>query len=272
MAGIPLSWNDPIFSGVTNSGSVTVKNGGTVSNKSITDTGSTASIVGTGSFTLDHVRIDSSEGVRIGGGGNIVINNSYIETTGTGNDHADGIQAYSPGSTGNLTVTNTAIVSHNQAATAGMFIADNYGGSITLNNVMFEGGPFGLRVAADNQDITLALKDVYFVGPFMYDPLLIEEVNAKIHITQWENVRSATIVNGQLVPGALIPSPFPVEGGGPTVPPVEDLVVPEITSWSPDSGKTGDGVTNADKVTLKGTATASSTIKIFDGTKAVGTV
>lgn len=272
MAIAPLSWNDPIFSAVTTSNSITVKNGGSVSYKSITDTGSTASIVGQGSFTLDHVRIDSAEGVRIGGSGDIVINNSYIETTGSGSDHADGIQAYSPGSSGNLTITNTTIVSHNTAATAGLFIADNYGGTVTLNNVVFQGGPYALRVHADNQDVTIALKDVYFVGPFMYDPLLITEVNADIHVTQWENVRYATIVDGKIVPGALIPSPFPVEGGGaPTVPPVEDLAA-AISSWSPDSGKTGDGVTNADKVTLQGTATAGSTVKVLDGAKQIGTV
>ncbi|HEY8333376.1 MAG TPA: Ig-like domain-containing protein [Tardiphaga sp.] len=273
MAAIPLSWDDAMFSGVTNSASITVKDGGIVSNKSITDSGNIASILGEGSFTLDHVRINSREGVRIGGDGNIVINNSYIETTGVGADHADGIQAYSPGSSGNLTITNSTIASHNTAANAGLFIADNYGGSVTLNNVVFEGGPIGLRLAADNQDITVALKDVYFVGPFMFEPLLIQEVNANIHITQWENVRYATIVNGQLVPGALISSPFPVEGGGtPTPPPVEDLVAPDISSWSPDSGKTGDGVTNADKITLKGTSAAGSTVKVLDGNKLVGTV
>lgn len=272
MAVAPLSWNDPIFNGVANSGSITVKNGGSVSYKSITDTGSTASIVGQGSFSLDHVRIDSREGVRIGGDGDIAINNSYIETTGVGSDHADGIQAYSPGSSGNLTITNSTIVSHNNAATAGLFIADNYGGTVTLNNVVFQGGPYALRVHADSQDVSLALKDVYFVGPFGYDPFLIGEYGGDIHVTQWENVRYASIVDGKLVPGELIKSPFPVEGGGtPTVPPADDLDV-AISSWSPDSGKTGDGVTNADKVTLKGTASAGSTVKVLDGAKQVGTV
>ena len=36
MATIPLSWNDPLLSGVTNSGSVTLQDGGTLSYKSIT--------------------------------------------------------------------------------------------------------------------------------------------------------------------------------------------------------------------------------------------
>lgn len=272
MAGIPLGWDDPIFSGTSNSNWVTIKNGGTLSNKSITDTGHTASVVGLGSFTLDHVRINSAEGVRIAGSGDVTISNSYIESTGQAGDHADGIQAYAPGGSGNLTITNSTIVSHNSNATAGMFIADNYGGTVTLDNVVFQGGPFGLRVAADDQDVTLSLKDVYFVGPFMYDPFLLLEVNAHLHVTQWENVHYATIVNGQLVPGASIPSPFPVEGAASTPPPVDHLVAPDITSWSPDSGKTGDGVTNADKITLQGTAAANSTIKILDGTKQIGTV
>lgn len=271
MAGIPLGWNDPIFSGMSSSNAITVKNGGTVSNKSITDTGHTASVIGLGSFTLDHVRINSGEGVRIAGSGDITINNSYIESTGQAGDHADSIQAYAPGGSGNLTITNTSIVAHNNNATAGMFIADNYGGTITLDNVVFQGGPFGLRVAADNQDITISLKDVYFVGPFMYNPILLQEVNAHIHVTQWENVHYATIVNGELVPGASIPSPFPVDGGASTPTPGDHLVAPDITSWSPDSGKTGDGVTNADKITLQGTAAANSTIKILDGTKQIGT-
>ena len=144
---IPLSWSNSLFSDNVNSGSVTIPDGGTLSNVSITETGSTASVVLRGDATLDDVRVNSREGVRIGGGGDIVINNSYIETTGTGSDHADGIQAYSPGSTGNVTISNSTIVSHNSAATAGMFIADNYGGTVTLDNVVFEGGPFGLRIA-----------------------------------------------------------------------------------------------------------------------------
>ena len=106
MATIPLSWNDPLFSGVTTSSSVELQNGGTLSNASITDSGSIASVLGDGSFTLNDVRINSREGVRIGGSGNINISNSYIETTGLAGDHADGIQAFDPGGTGNVTITN----------------------------------------------------------------------------------------------------------------------------------------------------------------------
>ncbi|OSI34756.1 hypothetical protein BST65_01560 [Bradyrhizobium canariense] len=57
-------------------------------------------------------------------------------------------------------------------------------------------------------DVTVSLKDVYFVGPFLYGALLINNAGGgTMMITKWENVRSATIVNGQLVPGNLIPPP-----------------------------------------------------------------
>jgi hypothetical protein len=264
---IPLSWNDPSLNGATSSGSVTLQNGGTLSNKSITDTGSTASVVGRGSFTLDHVRIDSREGVRIGGSGDINISNSYLEATGQGSDHADTIQAYAPGGTGNVTVTNTTIVAHNAAATAGFFVADDYAGNFTFNNVVFQGGPYGLRIHADERDITLSLKDVYFVGPFQYDPLYLLEVNGDIRITQWENVRYATIVNGELVPGDLISPPMPVEGGGGGTGPIATT----IDDFSNDSGTDGDGVTNDNTLTLTGDAAANSTVKVFDGTTQIGT-
>ena len=141
MAAIPLGWNDPMFNGVTNSGSVILRDGGTISNKSITDTGDLASIVGYGSFSVDGVRINSGEGVRIGGSGKI--NNSYIETKGEwGGAHADGIQAYDPGGTGNVTITNSTIASHNNNATAGMFVADNYGGlSAKTGHLLYAVGP-----------------------------------------------------------------------------------------------------------------------------------
>src|ERR1700704_4749165 len=104
MATIPLSWSDPLFSDNVNSGSVTVRNGGTLSNVSITDSGSIASVVLAGSATLDDIRISSREGVRIGGSGNITINDAYIEATGQPGDHADSIQAYAPGSSGTVTI------------------------------------------------------------------------------------------------------------------------------------------------------------------------
>ena len=47
---------------------------------------------------------------------------------------------------------------------------------------------------------------------------------------------------------------------------------PTISSFSPDSGAVGDGITNATVLTLAGTAEAGTTVKVFDGTTGIGTV
>src|SRR3954452_22985052 len=128
---IPLSWNDPSFSGMTNATSINMTSPGTVSNTSIVNPVDAAQVAvgihytGSGSFTLDNVRLQGTEGVDIFGSGDVNINNAYINTTGQAGDHADGIQIYAPGTSGNLTVTNTTIVSHNTNATSGVFIADD---------------------------------------------------------------------------------------------------------------------------------------------------
>ncbi len=46
--------------------------------------------------------------------------------------------------------------------------------------------------------------------------------------------------------------------------------VPTITSFSPDTGTVGDGITNANVLTLTGTAEANSTVKVFDGATLLG--
>ena len=45
---------------------------------------------------------------------------------------------------------------------------------------------------------------------------------------------------------------------------------PVIASFSNDSGKVGDGVTNDNTLTLTGTAAANSTVKVFDGSAQIG--
>jgi hypothetical protein len=208
---IPLSYTDARFNKNAVASSTTVPGGGTIANKTITDTGSIASIVTRdGGATIKNVRIKSREGVRIGGGGTFVIEDSYIEVNGTGEDHADGIQTYSPGDKGVLRVRNTLIKCGVDQATAGLFIADNWTGGLELENVVFQGGPFGLRAHSDRGgDLHVSLKNVSFVGPFGYRPFLLSSENGtKLIIDRWENVSEATIVNGALVKGKAIPKPF----------------------------------------------------------------
>ena len=49
-------------------------------------------------------------------------------------------------------------------------------------------------------------------------------------------------------------------------------VVPTITSFSTDSGVSGDGITNDNTLTLTGTAEANSMLKVYDGATLLGTV
>ena len=47
-------------------------------------------------------------------------------------------------------------------------------------------------------------------------------------------------------------------------------VAPSITSFTPDTGTAGDGITTANVLTLTGTAEANSTVKVFDGATLLG--
>lgn len=207
---IPLGWNDPLFSGLVDTHSrITIPNDGSISDKSITEASGEPTVTFLGAGTMDRVRIRSREGVRIAGSGAVTILNSYIETTGSASDHADGIQAYAPGSHGTLTLRNSMVVSHYTAATAGMFIADNWTGSVVMEGVVFKGGPYGFRIYPDiGGDTRVSLKNVFFVGPFRYGRYAMTGHGGhKIIINQWENIYDADIVNGVLVPGAVVPHP-----------------------------------------------------------------
>lgn len=209
-AAIPTRWDDPMFNGVADSGAVTIVGGGSLSGKSIAVDGPSASIQCNGAATISLVRVRSAEAVRIGGNGTVTISNCWLEAQGIPGDHADVIQAYSPGSRGTVTITNSTIRAYNQDATAGLFVADNYTGTIILENVIFWGGPFGIRIHPDTGgDNFISLKNVYFVGPYLYNRFLFSDAGGHVnHITKWENVRDATVVDGVLIPGALIPCPM----------------------------------------------------------------
>ena len=62
--------------------------------------------------------------------------------------------------------------------------------------------------------------------------------------------------------------------GGSTSPPVTTpsaAAAPVITSFSPDTGVVGDGITKANTLDLKGTAVPNSTITVYDGSTKLGT-
>jgi hypothetical protein len=204
-SGPPLSFNDARFSNATSlNQTMTVSDGGSVTDKSIQEYSGNPTITCSGSCTLTRVRVDSRECIR-GVQGDIVITDSYLEATGAANDHADVIQTYSPGSNGAITLRNTSIVAHNNDATAGIFVADNWKPDLVdLENVMFQSGPYGLRLHADGyNNAHLRMKNVCFVGPFGYDMFIIDG----FIIDEWTNVNECVIQNGQLVIIQAIPHP-----------------------------------------------------------------
>jgi hypothetical protein len=206
-AGVPLSFNDPVYANVTSGTSrIALSPGSSRTDLSIVENSGEPTITCNGSCSLTRVRIQSREGVRCVSG-NINLTWVYITATGVGDDHADGLQCYAPGSTGTVTVKNSTFKMAG-ATTAGYWSADNWRGSHVLENVLFEGGNHGLRIPADGGS-SVSLKNVYFVrGSFRYGAFLFDVVNGqRINIAQWENVRWASWQGDKLVLGELIPRP-----------------------------------------------------------------
>ncbi|MET4448973.1 hypothetical protein ABIB75_007285 [Bradyrhizobium sp. GM2.2] len=211
LGAIPLTFNDAIFTGMTEKTSgLWLSRGQNLSRTSIREQVSEPASIGmSGNNTIDYCRILSKEGIRVSGSGAFNISNCYIEAQGISGDHADGLQTYAPGSRGAITIRNTTFHCYNHDATAGIFVADNWTGTIDLQDVVFISGPYGLRVHPDSGgDNFVYLRNVYFVGPFQYGPFLLSDYGGHVNrIMLWDNVRYATIVNGLLVPGSTIAPP-----------------------------------------------------------------
>jgi hypothetical protein len=205
--GVPLSFNDRVFANVSNGISrIRLPSGSSRTDVSIVENSGDPTITCSGSCELTRVRIQSREGIRCIAG-NINLTWVYIAATGLDGDHTDGVQCYSPGSTGTVTVKNSTF-KVSGSSTAGYFSADNWRGVHVLENVLFEGGGYGLRIPADGGS-SVSLKNVYFVrGSFQYGPFAFDVVNGRrIDIVQWDNVRWASWKDGQLVLGDRIPRP-----------------------------------------------------------------
>jgi hypothetical protein len=206
-APFPLSWDDPVFANAVDSGSLTLSGGATASDLSIAlppEDPYAATCCGT--YTLERVRIRAREGVRVASG-SVTLRWVWSEAEGQPGDHSDPLQCYGDG--GNTFVHNTTFRAYNHDSSAGYYASGGFLGFHHLENVLFWGGPYGIRINSDG-GYGIALKDVYFVeGSFDYGPFSI-----RIPVTQWENVRWARIENGALVVGDPIPVPIPDCGDG----------------------------------------------------------
>ena len=206
---IPMSFNDPMFTGMTEKTStMSLSNGQNLNKVSIKENSGNPTITSHGNNRITTCRVQSRECVRITSGV-LTIENTYLEAHGSGDDHADVLQAYSPHSTGTVTLRNVHVRAFNEAATAGYFSADYWGGKIICDNVIFNQGPFGIRAIADaGSTVEVEMSNVFFVGPFHWDKFSFEQYDSgRMTITKWQNVRNATIENDKLVPGSVINKP-----------------------------------------------------------------
>ena len=218
----PSGWDDPRFA--SNVASGVKRTSGTAPatwrNLTIVDT-SGEPAVGWGNYQLIDSRIRSREGPRVGGD-NILIDGCYIECTGVGPDHADGIQAYvgSGGqyTTKNIVIRNTKIVMTPGSNNAGIFFADGAGAELTLENVYVDGdgAPNGAiwlpNTASDLGCRSLIARNVVVTNTNGRQGLSLDPRPDRCDIIEWTNVRWAD--------GTPIPRPGRIQA-------------------HPDSGRTG---------------------------------
>jgi hypothetical protein len=220
----PYSFTDTqFFSGVTTAAPFRI-GCETRSNLSVVAHAEPASVInncGAGTSTINRVRLGGDlgangsvrEGYRCSGSGTMNIQNSWLEAKGTGDDHADVLQCYDPNNspTATLNISNTTIRGYNTAATAGLFVADAYAVDVHLDDVLFWGAPYGLRIHTDGRPGKLYANNVCFYGTsssshsFGTGPILINPYPPTI--VEWNNVNWCTIENGALVIHGAIAKP-----------------------------------------------------------------
>lgn len=180
-------------------------------------------------------RVFWREGWRVSGEGpaSLTLNECYSQVLGiihpiTNEDHPDGLQNFGAG---DVTITaNKCVFRSCDDATSATQIeppvsggvtacgsdafrwADNAYGTLIFNNVVIQGGGRGVSVYADQLTTTIEFENVYFVddypGSWNFYRLAIGKRNTgTIVIGKWINVREATIVDGELIPGDDLPSP-----------------------------------------------------------------
>lgn len=121
------------------------------------------------------------------------------------------------------------------------------------------------QIASPTGDVTLNLGQSYAVV-YVFDPLI--GTNPVATYTSVSQIH-VSLTDHPLVIQVGATSSASSSAGAPTdtTPPG----APSIASFSPDTALAGDGITNANKLTLMGTAEADTTVLIFDGAMQLGT-
>ena len=204
-------------------------------------------------------------------GGNVA--NNYIG--GGGYDptaHADGIyQAYS---TAPLTIQQNYINWNDPP--------DAKAGSNNAIVLISEGGPISNTSITGNVILgggyTLLVRTSDFSGTDL--PVSASVTNNQIGDWYWGPLNFGSQSGGSLVPTLTWSGNTDSNNGlsvtttgdsSVTPPPPTAPAAPTITKFSPDTGVAGDHITDANTLTLTGTAVANSTVKVFDGSTQVAT-
>ncbi|WP_197427511.1 Ig-like domain-containing protein, partial [Bradyrhizobium retamae] len=216
-------------------------------------------ILGSGTFVgndISHVSI----GIQLTDGASTVSGN-YIHDLfyGSADPHYDGVTAL--GGQNHVVIEHNTIIAPNNNGTAAVFIDNDFGSVndvIVRDNLMFGDPAYTVHVAQKaglNGTITNVVIENNYLDRGHYGYIAVQNTNATIrNNVQWDNNTD--------------PTPYPTSSPPPT-PTVPSA--PTIASFSNDSGVAGDGITNDNTLQLKGTAAASSTVKVFDGTTQIGT-
>lgn len=144
--------------------------------------------------TARRFRVENhSDGIRLAGTGNSLYEDFCITGISKDGDHSDGIQSYGAQNS-NITLRRGIITMPSSNATAGVFAADGVTGSITIDSVLFIGGPYGIRINSDGGG-PIAMRNVRFrKGSFGAAPFSIAP---NIRITEWTNV---AYEDGEVIP------------------------------------------------------------------------
>lgn len=235
---IPLSFNDPMFTGMTSGSGATMTTNQTITRRSVVGADSGLFIFNqTGAATLSYCRMTSTVSndcdVLTQVADNIVnVDHCFIDNNIATNPtatHVDGFQlqlatwdptlgARNTPSGGTINLSNTMIIVGGNDVTAGMFCADAWHGTINLTNVVIQvWAQYGLKINADSTgNTTVNMNNVFFdvrggvAGNFLNFGGKVVVVN------QWNNIRRCTVNNGVLTLGAAIAQPTPTTGSGAT--------------------------------------------------------
>ena len=214
-------------------------------------------ISGQGTFIGNNI-YNVENGINVQGSS--VIKDNYIhDLNASGSPHYDGIQI--DGGVSNVTISHNTVINDYSQTSAVM--VDNYFGpisNVSVDNNLLVGG--GFTVYSDAQFNGGSITGVSFTNNHMGSGYWgVTDFNL-----------SSPIYTGNVNDGATLTATLNTSANsGTTTAPDPAPSAPIIASWSPDTGATGDGITDASQITLHGTAAAGSTVKVYDGSTQIGT-